>query len=142
MEVTFITDITEFLKEKLDPEFIMLFGSQITGDTHDESDIDIAFYVPNLKLCSYELFTLAGKLSELTSKSVDLINLSDASTVFKKQIFLNGKPVYIKNEHLFNAYEINVYKMYLDLNEKRREVLKEIHESGNIYGIRSRHNKK
>ena len=36
--------ITDFIVEKIDPDFIVLFGSQITGKTHLKSDTDLEFY--------------------------------------------------------------------------------------------------
>ena len=81
-------------------------------------------------------------MAEMIGTAVDLIDLNQASTVFKMQIFKSGKKVYTKSDYDFNVYEMNVYRMYSNLNEQREVVLKEIHESGSVYGIRpGRHQK-
>ena len=134
--------ITDFIVEKIDPDFIMLFGSQATGETHPESDTDLAFYKREHHLSPYDIFMLAGELADITKTSVDLIDLNKASTVFKMQIFGNGEALYVKSNYQLNGYETNVFRMYADLQEKRSEVLQEIHGSGSVYGTRSRRGKK
>jgi len=134
-------EITDFIVEKVNPDFIMLFGSQATGQTHLKSDTDLAFYKREHELSPYDIFTLAGELANITKTSVDLIDLNKASTVFKMQIFNYGIPLYFKDDYQLNSYETNVFRMYVDLEEKRREVLQEIHESGSVYGVRSKRSK-
>lgn len=138
MHEKMLITIKKFLIEEIDPEFVMLFGSYATGQTHFKSDVDVAFYKEAHDLSAYEVLMLAQELAGLIKMGVDLVDLRVASTVFKMQIFGKGINIYVKDEHLFNKYEMTVYRMYADLNEKRREVLTEIHESGTIYGTRLR----
>jgi len=50
--------IITFLIQKLSPTTIYLFGSQATGNTHTDSDFDIA-YLANNSINHYERFMLA-----------------------------------------------------------------------------------
>ncbi|MEC2072521.1 nucleotidyltransferase domain-containing protein [Alkalihalophilus marmarensis] len=52
--------IKDFLIDKLDPSFILIFGSYAKGNQRDNSDIDIAYY-PNdsMSPSPYENFILA-----------------------------------------------------------------------------------
>ena len=59
--------VREFIREKLNPDFIIIFGSYATGVTHSESDIDIAFYRENKTFSSYELFMFAQELADLST---------------------------------------------------------------------------
>ena len=142
MDEQMILIIKDFLIKKVDPDFIMLFGSYATGDNHPSSDVDLAFYKSDHGLSAYDVFILAGELASLIKIDVDLIDLMNASTVFKMQIFEKGNSIYTKDFYSFNIYEMTVFRMYLDLNEKRNEVLKEIHESGSVYGTRLRYREK
>jgi len=135
MKEKIITTVNKFLTEKIDPDFIILFGSYVTGGTHPNSDVDVAFYKQDHGFSAYELFILAGELARLLQiEKVDLIDLNEATTVFKMQIFSKGEAILAKKEHEFKKYEMSVYRLYADLNEKRAEVLTKIHERGRIYG--------
>ena len=133
MDAELRKQITDFIVEKINPDFIMLFGSQVTGLTHPESDTDLAFYKQGHQLSSYDVFILAGELAGITKTSVDLIDLDIVSTVFKMQIFGYGIPIYISNQFEFDEYQMNVMSMYHSLNVERREILQAITERGSVY---------
>jgi len=125
--------IKKFIIEKIDPSFIVLFGSYAIETTHSESDIDIAFYKPDHEQSVYEVFALARELASLIKIEVDLIDLDKSSTVFKAQIFSTSIPIYISNKAEFDKYRMNVMSMYANLNFERKEILKSIIESGRVY---------
>ena len=54
--------IVEYLKDKLNPKFIYLFGSFAKGEGREDSDIDLAVYMDE-KVNPYDLFIIANKLS-------------------------------------------------------------------------------
>ena len=134
MNEEMVAAIKDFLIDRIDPDFIMLFGSQVTGNVHPNSDVDLAFYRENHGLSAYDIFILAGELSEITKISVDLIDLNEASTVFKAQIFSTGIPIYTLNQVRLDHFRMNAMSMYANLDVERREILKSIVESGTIYG--------
>ncbi|MGM0867399.1 MAG: type VII toxin-antitoxin system MntA family adenylyltransferase antitoxin [Bacillota bacterium] len=125
--------IVDLLVEKLSPFLIMLFGSTVKGNIHRESDIDVAFLSDQSEYDQYELFMIAQELAATLSRDVDLIDLSQASTVFQAQVVHTGKTIYCTDEQKKANYEIKTLKMYAKLNEERSDILKNIDESGSIY---------
>ncbi|WP_203364013.1 nucleotidyltransferase domain-containing protein [Bacillus sp. REN10] len=125
--------IIEKLKQQLDPDFIMLFGSFAKGTAHKDSDIDIAYFSDKL-LSSYERFTLAGDLATLTGREVDLIDLKLIDTVFTMQIYSEGVPIYINDENEFTRQKIRAYSMYATLSEQRAGIIEAIKERGSVFG--------
>ncbi|MFZ5945138.1 MAG: type VII toxin-antitoxin system MntA family adenylyltransferase antitoxin, partial [Bacillota bacterium] len=67
-----INIITNYLKERVSPYVIYVFGSFARGELNKESDIDIAFLNENA-LNNYELFLFAQELASLLGRDVDLV---------------------------------------------------------------------
>lgn len=125
--------IIEKLKQHLDPDFIILFGSFAKGTTHAESDVDLAFF-SDKQLSSYERFLIAGELALIVEKEVDLVDIKQIDTVFTLQIFEQGVPIYIKNENEFTRQKMRAYSMYATLNEQRMAIINSIKERGSVLG--------
>lgn len=125
--------IIEKLKQHLDPDFIILFGSFAKGTTHAESDVDLAFF-SDKQLSSYERFLIAGELALIVEKEVDLVDIKQIDTVFTLQIFEQGVPIYIKNENEFTRQKMRAYSMYATLNEQRLAIINSIKERGSVLG--------
>ncbi|MEH7413688.1 nucleotidyltransferase domain-containing protein [Neobacillus drentensis] len=86
MKSELIQIIKEFLIKKLNPEFIIVFGSYAKGYTHPNSDVDFAFYNKDIQLTSYDYFLIAQDVANILKIEVDLVNLRTASPVFRSQI--------------------------------------------------------
>jgi uncharacterized protein len=125
--------IKDFLISKINPSFIIVFGSYAKNNTHTESDIDIAFYCPKLNNSNYDIYILAQELADILKIEIDLVNLSTASTVFKAQIFTTGLIIYSKDDTLLKKQQMVALSMYAKLNEERKIILNKINESGTIY---------
>lgn len=125
--------IIEKLKQHLDPDFIILFGSFAKGTTHAESDVDLAFF-SDKQLSSYERFLIAGELALIVEKEVDLVDIKQIDTVFTLQIFEQGVPIYIKNENEYTRQKMRAYSMYATLNEQRLAIINSIKERGSVLG--------
>lgn len=126
--------VREFSIEKLKPDFIIIFGSYAKGITHNESDIDVAFYREDKVFSAYELFIIAQQLADIIGIEVDLVDLKEASTVFATQIFSTGEVIYSKNENLRMELHMRTYSMYAKLNEERQPIIDKIIETGSVYG--------
>ncbi|MBO0589073.1 nucleotidyltransferase domain-containing protein [Sporosarcina sp. E16_8] len=126
--------VREFSIEKLKPDFIIIFGSYAKGITHNESDIDVAFYREDKVFSAYELFMFAQQLADIIGIEVDLVDLKEASTVFATQIFSTGEVIYSKNENLRMELHMRTYGMYAKLNEERQPIIDKIIETGSVYG--------
>lgn len=125
--------IIDILREKLSPDWIVIFGSTVSGNTHKESDIDIAYLSSTKKADKYEIFMVSQELAAKLNKDVDLIDINQASTVFQAQIVQSGTTIYCTNEQKKEEFEMKALKMYTKLNEERSEILRKIDESGTIY---------
>lgn len=130
---TYIRNIVEFLNEKLACNFIYLFGSFAKGEGREDSDIDIAVHTDK-NVTAYDLFELAGELSFIVKRDIQIIDLKDVSTVFAAQIVGTREVLYSKNENLRIEYEIRAFKDYAKLNEERQPILDSIKKDGRIYG--------
>ena len=125
--------IKTFIMKKIDPNFIIIFGSYISGNIRPESDLDVAFYRDRHSLSAYDIFNLAQELTNLAGVPIDLIDLSMASTVFQAEILSSGQLLYAKDENLLEEYRMRIFGMYWRLNEERSEIIKNIKESGRVY---------
>lgn len=121
------------IKQRLNPDFIILFGSFAKGTTHDKSDIDLAYFSEQ-QLSSYERFILAGELAEIAKCEVDIIDIKKIDTVFTMQIFEQGIPIYIKNKNEFTRQRMRAYSMYATLSEQRAPIIEAIKERGSVFG--------
>ncbi|KSU86154.1 nucleotidyltransferase domain-containing protein [Priestia aryabhattai] len=133
MDRQIVQSITDFLHTHIDPSFIIVFGSFAKGTPHQESDIDIGFYVKHKKLEKYEIFMLAQELATILKREVDLVNIAEASTVFQAQIYMTGTVIYSNDDKLRMSEQMKALKMYAKLNEERKDILKKVDESGSIY---------
>ena len=129
----YIEKINSFLIEKIKPFIIYLFGSSVNGIFREDSYIDIAF-ITNNQFSEYELFIIAQELADILKREVDLINLENASTVFKAEIVGNGKVIYCNNDTRRMYFEMYAFKDYALLNEERAVILDNIRKRGNVYG--------
>lgn len=125
--------LIETIQNKIDPDFIILFGSFAKGTSHLDSDIDLAYFSKK-QLSSYERFLLANELAEITGREVDLIDLKQIDTVFTMQIFSQGQPIYIQDENEYTRQKMRAYSMYATLSEQRATVIKSIKDRGSVFG--------
>lgn len=133
MEKEIYTIIRDYLVNKLDPSYIVIFGSFAKNTQHKESDIDLAFYHPNSPFSAYDLFMAAQELADILKIEVDLVDLKSASTVFQAQIYSSGIVIFAKDEILFKNQQMTALSMYASLNEERAAILNKVKESGTIY---------
>jgi len=125
--------LIETIKQQVNPDFIILFGSFAKGNTHKDSDIDLAYFSEQ-QLSPYERFILASNLAAMANREVDLIDLKQIDTVFTMQIFAQGLPIYIKNENEFIRQKMRAYSMYATLSEQRAPIIEGVIERGSVFG--------
>ena len=106
------------IKQQVNPDFIILFGSFTKGSMHNKSDIDLAYFSKQ-PLSSYERFIFAGDLASIAHREVDLVDLRQIDTVFTMQIFEQGIPINIRNENEFTRQKMRAYSMYATLSEQQ-----------------------
>lgn len=86
-------DIVRIIKDHLDPQKIILFGSRAIGKEKEYSDFDIAIEGVEMNIRTERL--LKEDLDQkLGIYSIDLINLDKVDQEFKKLIVAKGKVIY------------------------------------------------
>jgi len=114
------------LAEKYGLSLVVLFGSQATGHTHKESDVDVA-YLADKKLSYDDEVLLNFDLTEVfRNDKVSLVNLKTAPPLLLKQVVMNAIVLYEKTPHLFIEmflYALRVYAEAQPLFDLRREYL-------------------
>lgn len=129
--------IVDHLVQALQPEFIYLFGSFARGEGRDDSDIDLAVYTPAV-IDPYTLFQHSGALGRLLKRDVQIVHLLEINTVFAARIVATREELYCHNQHLMNVFNMNAFKEYAVLNERREIVMETIAKDGSVYGYKQR----
>ena len=118
-ELNEIKEKIEDFAEKNNIEFVVLFGSRAKGGFSKESDFDIAFLKKGqIKLFS-NLSEYAGFVSEfvkylkISSEKMDLVDLSQANILLRKEITESGKLLY-GNRTDYEDYRSFAYRDFMD----------------------------
>ena len=116
-----------------DIEAVYVFGSQVAGYAHKDSDVDIAI------LCAGSFsedvsWELSQGLAIVLNKDVDIVDLRQASTVMQWQIIRTGERIFCADEKQISFFETYVFSDYVRLNELRLDLLQDIKQRGSIYG--------
>lgn len=117
------------LKHHPETQAIYLFGSFVSGQENEKSDVDLAVLLPHDQAKKIPSFAMSDVLSELfffLKRDVDLINLRKVSTVFKIQIIDKGKLIFCANQYAKDEFEMLSLSFYQKLNEERKEILEDI----------------
>jgi uncharacterized protein len=123
-----IEKLEHFFKETDEVSLVFLFGSTATGRSRRKSDVDIAilFKPPPGVDQSEDISDMAGRLSVLLGKEVDLVQLDRASPVLKMQVLKNGVLVYASDKRHFYQFQMDTINQYDDLKRVREECEKSI----------------
>lgn len=117
---------------------IYLFGSYGTADEAAGSDVDIAVLLPPAEAKNADAIAMHHTRTALElalRKDVDLINLRQVSTVFRKEIIMADRRIYCADAYAADEFEMLTLSYYQKLNEERREILAEGLRSGRFYDI-------
>ncbi|MDO0825352.1 type VII toxin-antitoxin system MntA family adenylyltransferase antitoxin [Desulfosporosinus nitroreducens] len=128
-----LNKVKKYLVKELKPHTLILFGSSVKGYFRKDSDIDVAF-INAKEVKSYDLYLLAQALVIEVGREVDLVDLKQASTVFKAQILGSGQVIYSNDPTKLADFQIRTLKEYALLNEERAEILRNISVRGRVYG--------
>lgn len=111
-----------------------LFGSQHTGKTHSESDVDVALLFRADKSPSAEQFLeIQDDLTRLLLKEVDIVVLNHASPIIRMQVLQKGKKLFEREHRAFTEFFVRTLNEYSDLKQVRAVIEQKI-ERGRIYG--------
>lgn len=122
-----IQKIISFLQSKMKLRLLILYGSYASGHATEKSDIDLAFLADD-EIDSFKLwYEVSQELAGLMRvESVDLIDMKTIDTVFRFIIVSTGKIIF--QDGNFDEYLDLAYTQYLQLNDDRREIIKNFSE--------------
>ncbi len=106
-----------------DVALVYLFGSEVRGVSHKESDVDIGVLFDK-KVIPEDYLRLEGKLIGFFSKiypkkEINVVNLNISSPLLKQSVVLEGKLLYRRSELdqiLFQIKTLRQYEDYLHLS--------------------------
>lgn len=105
-------------------ELLVLFGSQVTGKTHAESDYDIG-YQSSRQLGLDEEGTLINKLLSLTKerdeRKINLVNIKKAPPLLFYAITDSCQLLYEKEPAIFDRVRSYAFKKYLETRSLYKE---------------------
>lgn len=102
------------IAEKYHLSLVLLFGSQATGKTHAQSDVDIAIRAFHA-LRPRELAGLAYDLSQaLQTKKVDIVDLHNAPPLLLAQIARFGQLLYEQEPSTCTRFRIYAIKRFME----------------------------
>ena len=105
------------LAEKHGLKLVMLFGSQVSGKTHKESDYDIA-YLSDKKL-SFEdegkiIIELAPIIGARDERFVNLSNIKKVGALLLKEIFDKHQVLFCADRNVYDSYKIFALKNFIE----------------------------
>lgn len=112
---------------KYDLSLVLLFGSQATGNTHKESDVDIAYLSEAPLSLGDESKLVVDLIQIFRSEVVDLTSIRGASPLLLREIVRTGKVLFERTPSLFTslyAYALRIYEEAQPLFELRSAFLK------------------
>ena len=111
MDLTSKEEIINFLKseqsitlfKKQNINSVMLFGSIVTQDFEEYSDVDIAI-LSKTKIALVDIMDLEETISSMINREVDIVNLNDdeMDLRFKVSVYDNGMLIYNDELDLYN----------------------------------------
>jgi len=100
---------------------IVLFGSQVSGRLHPESDVDVAVWADgSLKFA--QRLEMWRELSEAYGAEVDLAVLDHAEPLLLYHVARNGRLLFENERGLWNEFKGYAYRYYWD-TQKFRDAL-------------------
>ncbi len=98
---------------------LVLFGSQVTGQTHSQSDVDVG-YLASRPLDYRENYDLSVELAKIfENPTVELVNLENVSPVLKKQVAEHGLVLFEDRKNRFTYFSLAAHRAYLDTKPLR-----------------------
>ena len=124
--------VRDILSEFPNTLAIYAFGSRIQGQTHAESDLDLAVLVAGYA-DPVRLWMVAGDLAGKVDCDVDLLDMRAVSTIMQYQILMTGRRLWARQLDA-DLFECFVLSERTALNEARAKLEADIKKMGKIYG--------
>jgi len=116
-----MTALDELLPALEGASFALVFGSFGTERFGPESDVDLAVRFPK-PLPAAEVLALVGRLSEITGRRVDLVDLGSTDPIIAMQILRHGRPLLVRDRAAYETFRMTTPSRYFDWKLSRRPV--------------------
>ncbi|NQV15121.1 nucleotidyltransferase domain-containing protein [bacterium] len=133
MEEQFINKLKAYLSELPEINAAFIYGSFARGNENDHSDVDIAILTKEHRLGIDQKLRMIDELERICHRQVDLVTLTEVSSILKNQVLKNGELLVCKDRKALNHFRVRSILEYLDLKQTRlpiEEHLKQV----SIYG--------
>lgn len=123
-------EIIDKLAQKYSLELILLFGSQVTGKTHKESDFDIAYSSKRRLSIKEESELIIGLMSVVNitdERLINLVNIKTTSPLLFYAITSNCQILFSKDDLIFPTMRAYAFKKFVEtkpLYDLKRDRLK------------------
>ncbi len=107
---------------ELEPRVVYVFGSHGTGRERPDSDLDLAI-LSDKALDPVQLFEISNRLADELGKEVDLVDLTCASAVMRKEVLRTGERLIVLDPRGACEFEMLALSDYARLNEERAAIL-------------------
>lgn len=124
-------ELTQYKKEKIEQiaqkyslELILLFGSQISGKTHRESDYDIGYLSKRNLSIEDEgrlIIDLLTIVEERDERIINLVNIKKASPLLLYSMTTQTQVLYEKSNVLFAQLRAYAFKKYIEMKPMYKE---------------------
>lgn len=96
-------------------DLMVAFGSQVSGQTHPSSDLDLGYILAGEDLSSRQRFELTQKLQMIfPNYEIDLVNLRLVSPLLQHRAAFQGKLLVENHPHSFARFQMSAYINYID----------------------------
>jgi predicted nucleotidyltransferase len=103
------------LAQKFGLDLIILFGSHARGQTHRESDVDVAVHtISKDHDWQWEINLIREMVFALDCDNLDVTLTNDVSPLLMYEIARDGIPLYEANEGRFEDFQIYAAKRHAD----------------------------
>lgn len=136
MDATELQQIAGYLGERFAAvRAVYLFGSTARGLAGPDSDLDLALlFAPGCEAGRSELLEARDELECRTGREVDLVDLSRADTVFRKEVVAGSTILLDREPRVRMEFEMLTLSQYQKLNEERAGIVASIRERGRVRG--------
>lgn len=122
-----IKDKVAKLAEKYGLRLVLLFGSQARGETHKESDIDIAYLSGKSLDFNQECYLNFEFTTVFHQDRVDTVDLKKANPLLMYTVFDSPKILFQEDDIVFSNYQAYAFKRFIEakpiFQERARRVL-------------------
>lgn len=96
-------------------DFVVVFGSQVSGQTHPGSDLDLGYSLARKNLSDQQRFELDQKLQKIFPEhEIDLVNLRQVSPILQHRAVFKGRLLVENHPHSFARFQMSAYINYID----------------------------